>query len=368
MTTEARPCVLVVDDEERNRTLLRAMLRDGYRTLEADSGAAALDVLQREHVDLVLLDVMMPGMTGYEVCQRVKQSPRDSWLPVLLITALADQEQRNIGLQAGADDFLTKPVDRRELLLRVSAFLKLRAQDLLIRLQLKKLTDLQTAKDEMLSLMVHDLRSPLSGIIAHLGLLIDQLPAGEMREDAEAALRGSNVMLKSLEEALQIRLLEEGQLPITRTVVDLGRLLDDAVATLTAVARRKRIEVSTAMEGKAKASVDGKLVRRAIENLLGNALKYTPEGKDVSVIVRHLSDSVEVDVADRGPGIPAELKNNMFEKFGSVEVKKGGSRKGFGLGLYLVKLVAEGHAGDAQVLDREGGGAVFRVRLATKAA
>jgi len=368
VSMDGRACVLIVDDEERNRTLVRAMLRDQYRTLESENGAAALELLQREQVDLVLLDVMMPGMTGYEVCKRMKEMQRQSFLPVLLITALSDQEQKNMGLQAGADDFLAKPVDRRELLLRVRSFLKLRAQDMLIRLQLKKLTDLQTAKDEMLSLMVHDLRSPLSGIIAHLSILMEELPEGESRDDAQAALRGADAMLKSLEEALQIRLLEEGQLPVTRSSVDLARLLDDAVATLTAVARRKGIEVSTAVEGKAKASLDGKLVRRAIENLLGNALKYTPGGKDVSVTVRHLLDAVEVDVADRGPGIPAELKASMFEKFGSVEVKKGGARKGFGLGLYLVKLVAEGHAGRAQVLDREGGGAVFRVRLPTKAA
>ncbi len=365
---DGRACVLIVDDEERNRALLRMMLRDQYRTLESESGAAALELLQREHVDLVLLDVMMPGMTGYEVCKRMKEMQPQSFLPVLLITALSDQEQKNLGLQAGADDFLGKPVDRRELLLRVRSFLKLRAQDMLIRLQLKKLTELQAAKDEMLSLMVHDLRSPLSGIIAHLSMLIEELPEGESRDDARAALRGADAMQKSLEEALQIRLLEEGQLPITRSSVDLGRLLDEAVATLTAVARWKGVEVSTAVEGQAKASLDGKLVRRAIENLLGNALKYTPGGKDVSIIVRHLPDAVEVDVADRGPGIPAELKAGMFEKFGSVEAKKGGPRKGFGPGIYLVKLVAEGHAGGAQVLDREGGGAVFRVRLATKAA
>src|SRR5882672_4080093 len=351
---DGRACVLIVDDEERNRTLVRAMLRDQYRILESENGAAALELLQRENVDLVLLDVMMPGMTGYEVCKRVKEMQLQSFLPVLLITALSDQEQKNMGLQAGADDFLAKPVDRRELLLRVRSFLKIRAQDMLIRLQLKKLTTLQTAKDEMLSLMVHDLRSPLSGIIAHLSILIEELPDGESREDARAALRGADAMLKSLEESLQIRLLEEGQLPITRSSVDLGSLLGEAVATLTAVARRRGVEVSTAVEGYAKASLDGKLVRRAIENLLGTALKSTPGGRDVSVTVRHLLDAVEVDVADRGPGIPAELKAGMFEEFG--------------LGLYLVKLVAEGHAGRAQVLDREGGGAVFRVRLATKAA
>jgi len=119
---DGRACVLIVDDEERNRTLIRVTLRDHYRTLEAEHGTAALELLQRELVDLVLLDVMMPGMTGFEVCKRVKVMHRDSFLPVLLITALSDQEQKNLGLQAGADDFLAKPVDRRELLLRVRAF------------------------------------------------------------------------------------------------------------------------------------------------------------------------------------------------------------------------------------------------------
>jgi two-component system, sensor histidine kinase and response regulator len=208
--------ILIVDDEEQNRALLRAMLGSQHRVLEAASGPDALQLLAAERIDLILLDVMMPGMTGYEVCKTIKERPGEPFLPVLLVTALSEQEQKNLGLQAGADDFLTKPVDRRELLLRVRAFLRLRSQDALIRLQLKQLADLQHTKDEMLSLMVHDMRSPLAGIIAHLNLILEDVPEGRLREDVEAALRGANSMLGSLEEALQIRLLEAGHLPITR--------------------------------------------------------------------------------------------------------------------------------------------------------
>jgi two-component system, sensor histidine kinase and response regulator len=359
--------ILVVDDEDHNRALLRAMLGGQHRVLEASSGPAALELLAAQQVDLVLLDVMMPGMSGYDVCQKIKQREGEPLLPVLLVTALSEQEQKNLGLQAGADDFLTKPVDRRELLLRVRAFLKLRSQDALIRQQLKQLAQLQNTKDEMLSLMVHDLRSPLAGIISHLSLILDDAPDGRLREDARAALRSADTMRDSLEEALQIRLLEEGQLPIARAPVDLKALVHDAAATLEPTARRKRIQLSTAVDGEPVASVDGKLVRRAIENLLGNALKYTPAGKDVSVAVRHRDGTVEIEVSDRGPGIPAELKTTMFEKYGSVEAKKGGPRKGFGLGLYMVKLVADGHGGVAHVLDRDGGGAVFSIRLRSAA-
>jgi signal transduction histidine kinase len=363
-----RAKVLLVDDDERNRALLRAMLRETYETIDAASAEVALEILEREPVDLVLMDVMMPQITGYEACKLIKQRHHDPFLPVLLVTALSDQDNKNVGLQAGADDFLAKPVDRRELLLRVQAFLRLRAQDVQIRAQVEKLGRLQAAKDELLSLMVHDLRSPLSGVVAHLQLVIGELPSGEIREDAEAALSGAVAISSALEEALQIRLLEEGHLPIKRTPVDLTRLLADAVGTLRPLARRKSIGLSTTIEGAAVASLDAKLVRRAIENLVSNAIKYTPEGKDISIVLRHLEETIELDVADRGPGIPAALKASMFEKFGSVEAKEGAPRKGIGLGLYLVKLVAEGHAGAAQVLDRQGGGAVFRVSLATRSA
>src|SRR5689334_6035064 len=128
------------------------MLGNRHRIVEAASGPEALRVVAGGGVDLVLLDVMMPGMTGYEVCEKIKQGAGEPFLPVLLVTALSEQEQKNLGLQAGADDFLTKPVDRRELLLRVRALLRLRSQDALIRVQLKQLADLQSTKDEMVSL------------------------------------------------------------------------------------------------------------------------------------------------------------------------------------------------------------------------
>ena len=359
------PAILIVDDELPNRRALGKVLRDGYRILEAASGPEALALLERERVDLVLLDVLMPEMTGYEACKLIKERYRDPFLPVLIVTSLSDQEQRNAGLLAGADDFLKKPVDGRELLLRVRAFLRLRTQDTLIRVQLKKLAELQSVKDEMLAMMVHDLRSPLSGVIAQLQMLIDDLPEGRSRQDARAALRGVDSTFTSLEDTLQIRLLEEGHLPIARSSVDLASLVNEVALTFEPVARRKRVALSTAVEGHGVASLDGKLVRRAIENLLGNAIKYTPAGKDVSLVVRHQPGVVEIEVADRGPGIPEALRGSMFEKFGSVEVKKGGPRKGFGFGLYLVRLVAEGHGGSSLVTDREGGGALFRVRLQT---
>src|SRR5207245_9035943 len=166
---------------------------------------------------------------------------RKPYLPVLLVTGLTDREQRKRGLQSGADDFLTKPVDDEELLLRTRAFLRLRTQDSLIRQQLKELAKMHLAKDEMTSLMVHDLRSPLAGIMAHLRLLLDDLPEGRSHDDVSAALRAADSMFGTLEEALQIRLLEEGHVDIRRKPVDLGEFVMRAVLILDAVEDRRKI-------------------------------------------------------------------------------------------------------------------------------
>ncbi len=357
---DERPAVLVVDDEPINRSLIRGSLAAVCDVVEAGSGPQAIEALARRSIDLVLLDVMMPGMSGYDVCRLIKDEARE-YLPVVLVTALGDQDDRNRGLEAGADDFLTKPVDRRELLLRTRAFLRLRDQDRIIRCQLEDLRRLQAAKDDMVSLLVHDLRSPLAAVIAHLDLLAEDL-AGQHAADAQQALAAANTALSRLEETLQIRLLEEQRLPVRRTEVALDPLVAGALDTVRGVARHKNILVCAEVPPGASASLDGSLVRRALENLLSNALRHTPAGGDVAVTVR-CGSAVEVEVADRGPGVPDALKALLFEKFGSLEAIRGGARKGFGLGLYLVRLVAHGHGGSVAVRDRDGGGSIFRLTL-----
>ncbi len=172
-----RATVLVVDDEPINRAILRGYLGAQHRVIEVASGREALELVERESPDLVLLDVMMPELSGIETCKRIKAARAAEFLPVLLVTALGARSDRIAGFEAGADDFLTKPVDRQELLLRVSAFLRLRRQETQIRVQLDELTHLQAAKDELVSLILHDVRSPLAGQLALLQVVSDTLRA-----------------------------------------------------------------------------------------------------------------------------------------------------------------------------------------------
>jgi two-component system sensor histidine kinase/response regulator len=361
---EQKPCILVVDDEAPNRRLLQRSLESWCDVIEADSGPAALELLRSAPVDLVLLDVAMPGQDGFQTCRLIKAQAREFFLPVVLVTALGAQDDRNSGLEAGADDYLLKPVDRRELILRVRAFLRLREQDRTIRAQVQELRRLEALKDDMVSLLVHDLRNPLAGILSSVELALEGASDGPLREDLSRALRSAETLRGALDETLQVRLLEENAITARREETDLAALIGAALATLEPVARRRKVELRWNLAGESTAPIDPRLVQRSLENLLSNALKYTARETEVSIEARNQGGFVEIDVQDRGPGIPAPVKGVLFERFGSVEAHRGQERRGIGLGLYLVKLVAAAHGGDVSAHDRPGGGTIFRLRLA----
>jgi two-component system, sensor histidine kinase and response regulator len=367
----ARHLILVVDDDPQNRALLTAFLT-AHTVLPAASGAEALALMEREPVDLVLLDLVMPELDGLEVCRRLKKLAGGRYLPVILLTGHADQEHRNAALEAGADDFLGKPFDRRELLLRVRAFLRLRdqdtqirAQDEQLRAQLQDLQQLQSLKDELFSLIVHDVRNPLTGVIGFVDLLRGLLPESEtrLRNYAGKALEGARKVEEVLGSVLEVQRLECGDLVLHRASTHLRGLIEDAIESISGAARACDVTLVLDSASDPALSVDRALVRRSIENLLANAVKYSPRGTAVDVSLREEQDSVEVVVADRGPGIPEPLKGVLFQKFGSVEAKSGRARRGHGLGLHLVKLVASAHGGSVAARDRSGGGSDFVLRL-----
>jgi two-component system, sensor histidine kinase and response regulator len=356
-----RSRILVIDDDPRNRALTRAFLRAHHDVVDAVSAAEGYQVLARERIDLVLLDVMMPEIDGFTACREIKRRFPEPFLPVLLLTALGDQDHRNLGFESGADDFLAKPVDRRELELRVRAFLRLRHQDDLIRRQLAELRRLDRLKDDLAALIVHDLRNPLAGLDGFLQLL-ERTSEGSRKEMVGWALLAAKNLRDTVEDMLKIRRLEESQLELQLRRISLRRLAESAAQSLRGDAEARELQVAISGDD---VEVDGDetLLRRAVENLVANGLRYTRSGTSVDVLVHRDGDRAEIDVADRGPGVPAELKSELFQKYGSIEARAGQVRRGNGLGLYLVRLTAEAHGGVAAAFDRPGGGTVFRISL-----
>ena len=356
----AKPCVLVVDDTVFNRELIRASLDDEFLIRAAESGKQALAILDVHPVDLVLLDVMMPGLDGYETCRRIK-AREGLFLPVVLLTALNEYQERATGLEAGADDFLSKPVDHRELRVRIRALIRLRRQQEQIREQLAELRHLQLLKEELFSLIVHDIRNPLSGVVAYLDLIQNDLSRGdtsEVEEMTTQALKAAGQVGRLLEGVLEIQRLEEADLPLELRPVDLTKLLDETRAALAGVASSRGIHIDLQVEEGIVGNLDAALLRRAVENLLSNAIRVTAQGGRTELRAHRSGSLLVVEVADRGPGLSGLQKQRALRKYG-----RGDGTRGFGLGLHLVKLVAEAHQGELSLRDREGGGLTASLSL-----
>lgn len=339
--------------------MVRLALRQRFEVIEAESAPLAIAQVRERDVEVVVIDVMMPGMTGIQAISLLKENARGP-LPVLLLTALDDQEHRNEGLAAGADDYLGKPIDRRELELRVQHFVRLRRQEQLIRQQLEELSKVTALKDDLTALLVHDLRNPLTAVKSAFQLL----ERSAQPADRELFELGKNSLARVMDgvgDLLKVRMLEQGKLTLERTTAQLDVVATTVVQLLRTAALDGKVDVQVQARGDTTASVDVKLLQRALENLLMNALRHTKERVDIDVV----GDPKElvISVSDRGPGVPDFLKDELFDMFGSLALQKAGGRRGHGLGLYLVRLVATAHGGGVVVRDREGGGASFVITL-----
>jgi signal transduction histidine kinase len=361
-----RSVVLVVDDDISTRELVGSILGGRNEVLQAEGISAGLRHLESGRVDLVLLDVMMPDMVGYEGCRLIKAhaTARGEYLPVVLLTALKTQEARNRGLEAGADDFLSKPIDRTELVLRVQTFLRLRWHERVLQHQILAMRAGDALKDDLVSLLVHDARNPLSGITGVLeGMTGSTIDEG-WREEVDLAVIAGAEVREILEDILHVKRFESGALEIIREPVEVNLMVASAVASMGGAARARTVHIVRVPGPTAPTvSADRKLFRRALENLLSNAIRYSPPGGEVRVVVKESAGLVEIEVIDSGIGVPDVFKKELFKKFGSVEAASGGVRRGFGLGLYMVDLVARAHGGKATVRDRGGGGTIFGIAV-----
>lgn len=242
----------------------------------------------------------------------------------------------------------------------------LEAKSAEISRQLAELVSLTTLKDDLLSLIVHDLRNPLAGMMSCVELL---MPAPgdanyeSTREIVHLAREGARKLNELIEDLLEVKKLEEGKVPIHAEAVSLAEIVREAIATLGPAARLDSIEVHFEASGPVELSVDRRLFRRLAENLISNALKFSRPKDTVNVTLAGRDGSVVLEVSDRGPGIAAELRDRLFQKFGNLDARSAGARRGYGLGLYFVKLVATAHGGSVAAEPRDGGGTTFRVHL-----
>jgi two-component system sensor histidine kinase/response regulator len=355
-STGAGFTVIVADGDPANRALCSAALRaGGYEILEAEDGNEVLRLLAGADADVVLMGVLMAGLDGFETCRRIKADVATQMIPVLLLTARDERESRIEGMDAGADDFLSKPVDPNEVSLRVRN--AARGKALFDRLQqsFEELQELEKLRDGLTHMLVHDLRTPLTAIKGYASLLTTGFGAGltpQQKSFAEKMLVQSNRLVEMVSGILDVSRLESNQLPLNRAKVDLALLLMTQSDQFTGLPEHL---LELEMADGVHANCDQELIGRVVANLLANAFKYTPKGSAVTLQLSANGAMATISVVDKGPGVPEASRQKIFEKFSQVEGEDHRRPYSSGLGLTFCQLVVQKHDGAIGVDEGPGG-------------
>jgi two-component system, sensor histidine kinase and response regulator len=363
--TETAAKVLVVDDEPRNVQLLQDLLEvRGYTVWTADNGEQALRLAMDRLPDVVLLDVMMPRLNGFDVCRKLKADQSTAMIPVLLVTSLDAREDRLAGIGAGANDFITKPIDSADLILRVRNAVTTKRLHDEVSSQYRQLQQLETARDTLTHMVVHDLRSPLTGLQAYLDLLRMAVASRDYDEVLEYA-RDANATAARLKDmvsqVLDVSRLESGQMPVSAEETDLVQLVPAAVASLGPAPSSVQV-VYQLPRHPVVVGCDPDLISRVLVNLVGNAFKFTPRDSEIRIGVAAHDGLARITVADGGGGVAPEHRELIFEKFGQTAIGRAAAGRSTGLGLTFCKLAVEAHGGRIGVENADGG-ACFWVEL-----
>ncbi len=361
-TGDRGPSILAVDDLPQNLHLLTRVLRQrGMRVRPVTSGPVALQVALAEPPDLILLDIDMPEMNGFEVCARFKAHERLREIPIIFLTAHTDAQAKVQAFALGGVDYITKPFQLEEVHARVTTHLELRRRRQEIEDAYRRLRELERARDELVHMMAHDMRSPLSALIMNLEALQEDLleiVEAENLEDIEAAIAAGYRLSRMTDELVELNRLEQGRMPVEYADCDLVELVQRAVRNVLPSGSCRT--VSVVADGPVPQGVDVKLIGRVVENLVSNGLKHTPDGLElvVTVAVDEVGEAL-VEVEDRGPGIPAELHDHIFDKYATLKSSTRSPGSSTGLGLAFCKQAVKAHGGRIGVHSVPGEGSRF---------
>ncbi len=366
-----RECkILIADDDRLNIRILAGILnREGYVVADAGSGERALEIYPTFQPNLVLLDVMMPGIDGFETCRLLKTLYGDKAAPVIFITAKNDSDDVVAGLAAGGVDYLPKPFNAREVVARIRSHLQ---NQLLVAEQqrlVEQLSRANAAKNRFLGMAAHDLRNPLASIRGLTEFLRDGV-VGKLTNDQLDLVTtihdASQSMLDLVNELLDVATIEAGELKLTLAPHDLVEIVAKSVAlgNMEATKKNTRIQLQATVEHLTLA-IDSTKIRQVIDNLLSNAVKYSPPGSTVTALVECEAGESQCSfsVRDQGPGIPANERDKLFKDFGRLSAQPTGGEKSTGLGLAICRKIVEAHRGTIEAQNLPNLGCEFRVTL-----
>ena len=354
--------ILVVDDTPANLQVLVGMLKEhGYRVRPVLDGRLALRAAKAEVPDLVLLDINMPDMNGFEVCEQMKADPTLADTPVIFISGNTETVDKVKAFSVGGVDYVTKPFQMAEVQARVATHLELRRKRRELQESYEALRRLETLRDSLVHMVVHDLRSPLAAISACLEVIkwdAEEQHRRELAADVETGLHATRTIMRLVNSVLDVSKMEGTSMRLQIAPCDVAAVARESLDELASLVGTRKFRGDWPDEP-VMALVDRDVVARIMQNLLGNALKFTPPSGEVTMAVEANDDRVRVAVSDTGPGIPREYRERVFEKFGQVEAVSRGQKLSTGLGLTFCRMAVEAHGGRIGVDSETGRGSTF---------
>lgn len=363
--------ILIVDDVMSNVLLLKVLLtNEKFAIATASNGRQALEQVEKENPDLVLLDVMMPDMSGFEVAQHLKSNPNTADIPIIFLTALNSTADIVKGFQVGANDFISKPFNKEELIIRVTHQISLVAAKRLILSKTEELQRTIAGRDKLYSVIAHDLRSPMGSIKMVLNMLILNLPSekigAEMYELLTMANQTTEDVFSLLDNLLKWTKSLIGKLNVVYQDVDLVEVTDGVIEIFSMVASLKKIRIHEMKPEKMMVNADIDMLKTVVRNLLSNAIKFSKENSEVLVKMEEVDGMAVVSVQDYGCGISEEGQKKLLHTDTHFSTFGTNNEEGSGLGLLLCKDFVVKNGGKLWFTSKEGEGSIFSFSIPVK--
>lgn len=363
--------ILIVDDVMSNVLLLKVLLtNEKFAIATASNGRQALEQVEKENPDLVLLDVMMPDMSGFEVAQHLKSNPNTADIPIIFLTALNSTADIVKGFQVGANDFISKPFNKEELIIRVTHQISLVAAKRLILSKTEELQRTIAGRDKLYSVIAHDLRSPMGSIKMVLNMLILNLPSekigAEMYELLTMANQTTEDVFSLLDNLLKWTKSQIGKLNVVYQDVDLVEVTGGVIEIFSMVASLKKIKIREMKPEKMMVNADIDMLKTVVRNLLSNAIKFSKENSEVLVKMEEVDGMAVVSVQDYGCGISEEGQKKLLHTDTHFSTFGTNNEEGSGLGLLLCKDFVVKNGGKLWFTSKEGEGSIFSFSIPVK--
>ena len=372
--------ILIVEDTRESLDLLTYFLKpSGYQLISVIDGVEALEYINKDLPDLILLDVMLPRLNGFQVCERLKKDKRTFHIPIIMITALKDLKDKIRALEAGADDFVTKPFDSVELVARVKSLLKskfyydkLKQQNIELERQKNALEEEDRLKEQLTELIAHDMRSPLNQISISLQMIEMMNKSGQAIDSDKYTRRiemGKHQLLRMILSLLDISRLERGKYMLQPVAINLAFMLRAPIKRYRDLPENKQKLIELQVDKDLRnVYMDSELFERIIDNILDFAYRHSLDKSRIHIdaVDNETDENITLNITYEGKTIPQEFREKLFNKMAQLELKNANIYRSKGLGLYFCKVALTSQGGDITVDRDYDKGLRFQLLLPTK--